>query len=117
MNMLTQAGVKTLFALLYLAVLLPPWAADASGQKVIDTERSVLTVRVYKAGLLSAFGHEHQIRAPIREGSFDEEKKTIEFTVDARSLRVLDSDVSDKDRAEIQSTMVGPEGFGQRRIP
>ena len=94
-----------MLALLCLAVLLP---ADANSQKAIDTERSVLTVRVYKAGLLSAFGHEHEIRAPIREGAFDEDNNTVEFVVDARTLRVLDSDVSDKDRAEIQSTMLGP---------
>jgi hypothetical protein len=76
---------------------------NASSQKAIDTERSVLTVRVYKAGLLSAFGHEHEIRAPIQKGTFDEEKNTVEFVVDAHTLRVLDSDVSDKDRAEFRA--------------
>jgi len=65
--------------------------------------------RVYKAGLLSAFGHEHEIRAPVQNGRFDENKNTVEFVVDARTLRVLDSDVSDKDRADIQSTMLGPK--------
>jgi polyisoprenoid-binding protein YceI len=82
---------------------------DASSQKAIDTQRSVLTVRVYKAGMFSAFGHEHAIRAPIQNGTFDEDKGTVDFVVDARTLRVLDSDVSDKDRAEIQSTMLGPK--------
>jgi polyisoprenoid-binding protein YceI len=85
------------------------WTADASSQKAIDTERSVLTVRVYKTGLLSALGHEHEIRAPIQKGTFDEGKNTVEFVVDARTLRVLDSDVSEKDRTEIQSTMLGPK--------
>ena len=109
-----HAGAKILLALLCLAVLLP---ADANSQKAIDTERSVLTVRVYKAGLLSAFGHEHEIRAPIREGAFDEDNNTVEFVVDARTLRVLDSDVSDKDRAEIQSTMLGPKVLGSAEFP
>jgi polyisoprenoid-binding protein YceI len=90
-----------------LSVLL--WGVDDSGQKAIDTQHSVLTVRVYKAGAFSAFGHEHTIRAPIQNGSFDEDKRTVEFVVDARALRVLDSDVSDKDRAEIQRTMLGPK--------
>ena len=98
-----------LLASLCLTVLLPLWAADTNSQKAIDTARSVLTVRVYKAGLLSALGHEHEIRAAIREGAFDENKNTVEFIVDARTLRVLDADVSDKDRAEIQSTMLGPK--------
>ncbi|PYT70114.1 MAG: hypothetical protein DMG39_16735 [Acidobacteria bacterium] len=104
-----QAGGQMLLASLCLTVLLPLWAADTNSQKAIDTARSVLTVRVYKAGLLSALGHEHEIRAAIREGAFDENKNTVEFIVDARTLRVLDADVSDKDRAEIQSTMLGPK--------
>jgi len=90
-----------------LSVLL--WGVDASAQKAIDTQHSVLTVRVYKAGAFSAFGHEHAIRAPIQNGSLDEDKKSVEFVVDTRALRVMDSDVSDKDRAEIQSTMLGPK--------
>ena len=93
----------------WLLVLLPMWGTDANSQKAIDTERSMLTVRVYKAGLLSTLGHEHEVRAPIQKGTFDEEKNTVEFAVDARTLRVMDSDVSDKDRAEIQSTMLGPK--------
>jgi polyisoprenoid-binding protein YceI len=46
---------------------------------------------------------------PIQNGTFDEDKGTVDFVVDARALRVLDSDVSDKDRAEIQRTMLGPK--------
>lgn len=109
MNTLTQAEVKFLFALLCVSVVLPLCAATGNSHTTIDTERSTLTFRVYKAGVLSAFGHKHEIRAPIREGFFDEEKNTVELDVDARTLRVIDSDVSDKDRAEIQSTMLGPK--------
>jgi polyisoprenoid-binding protein YceI len=104
-----QSAAKMLIGLVCLPVLLLLWTADASSQKAIDTERSVLTVRVYKTGLLSALGHEHEIRAPIQKGTFDEGKNTVEFVVDARTLRVLDSDVSEKDRTEIQSTMLGPK--------
>jgi polyisoprenoid-binding protein YceI len=104
-----QSAARMLIALVCLPVLLLLWTADASSQKAIDTERSVLTVRVYKTGLLSALGHEHEIRAPIQKGTFDEGKNTVEFVVDARTLRVLDSDVSEKDRTEIQSTMLGPK--------
>jgi len=96
-------------AFLWIVVLLPLWTAPASSHKDIDTERSVVTVRVFKAGLLSSFGHEHEVRAPIQKGSIDDEKNTVEFAVDAHALRVIDSDISDKDRAEIQSTMLGPK--------
>jgi polyisoprenoid-binding protein YceI len=91
------------------SVLPPTVAADPSSTISIDTERSVLTVHVYKAGALSAFGHEHVVRAPIQKGAFDEARGTVDFVVDASTLRVLDADVSDKDRGEIQSTMLGPK--------
>jgi polyisoprenoid-binding protein YceI len=100
-----RTGVMTLLAV----ALVHLWVVDASSQTAIDTERSVLTVRVYKAGILSGFGHEHTIRAPLQNGTVDEENRTVTFVVDARALRVSDSDVSDKDRAEIQTTMVGPQ--------
>jgi len=40
----------------------------------------------------------------------------VDFVVDARALRVLDSDVSDKDRAEIQSTMLGSKVLDSSRF-
>jgi polyisoprenoid-binding protein YceI len=100
-----RMGPMTLLVLLSM----PLWVADASSQKAIDTQRSVLTVHVGKAGVFSGFGHEHIIRAPIQDGTFDEDKGNVDFVIGARTLRVIDSDVSDKDRAEIQSTMVGPK--------
>ena len=100
-----QAGAMTLLGLLSVPLL----AVDGSSKKAIDTQRSVLTVRVYKAGAFSAFGHEHAIRAPIQNGSFDEDKRSVEFVIDTGTLRVVDSGVSEKDRADIQSTMVGPK--------
>jgi hypothetical protein len=102
-----RMGARTLLVLLSM----PFWVADASSQKAIDTQRSVLTVHVGKSGVFSGFGHEHIIRAPIQDGTFDEDKGNVDFVVGARTLRVIDFDVSDKDRAEIQSTMVGPKAL------
>jgi hypothetical protein len=70
-----QTAIMTLLALLLVHL----WVVDASSQTAIDTERSVLTVRVYQAGMLSGFGHEHTIRAPMQNGTFDEEKRTVTF--------------------------------------
>ena len=117
MRISAKSGATTLSCLLVLSSLFPVWAADAGSQKAIDTERSVLTVRVYKTGLFSAFAHDHEIRAPIQKGVFDEDKSTVEFVVDARALRVLDPDVSDKDRAEIQATMLGPKVLHSEKFP
>jgi polyisoprenoid-binding protein YceI len=96
-----------LLLMMFLSIAL--WAADTTGSKAIDTAKSVMTVHVFKAGFFSAFGHEHEISAPIQHGSFSESNPSVELTVDARKLRVVDKDVSDKDRAEIQETMLGPK--------
>jgi polyisoprenoid-binding protein YceI len=117
MRITAKARAMTPFCLLAISALLPVWAADSGSQKTIDTERSILTVRVYKTGLFSAFAHDHEIRAPIQKGVFDEGKSMVEFVVDAHSLRVLDSDVSNKDRAEIQATMLGPKVLDSEKFP
>ncbi|HEY7617940.1 MAG TPA: YceI family protein [Terriglobales bacterium] len=106
-----------LLAEIVLTSLNPVFAAD-SPLKLIDTEKSLMTVRVFKAGFFSAFaGHEHEISAPVESGSFSVENSTVELGVDARKLRVMDKDVSDKDRAEIQQTMLGPKVLDSERFP
>lgn len=82
------------------------WAAYAQ-QHAIDTKKSVVTVRVDKAGLFSAFGHNHEIAAPIARGFVDTAARRVELHIDASSLRVRDPDASEKDRDEIQKTMLG----------
>lgn len=103
-------------AVFAMATLAAAQAGPATG-KPIDTDRSVLTVRVYKTGLFSAFAHDHEIRAPIKSGVLDEEKNAVEFTVDSRSLRVLDPKDSDSERADIQNTMLGPKVLDSEKFP
>ncbi len=53
-----------------VALLIPALAASVGAQSsAIDVQHSSVTVRVYKAGLLSAFAHDHWIRAPISSGT------------------------------------------------
>jgi polyisoprenoid-binding protein YceI len=101
------------------ALLLPGilWGADKAGPREIDSEKSVMTVHVLKSGVFSAFGHEHQISAPIQQGKFSESDSSVELTVDARKMRVEDKDVSEKDRAEIQETMFGPKVLDTAQFP
>jgi polyisoprenoid-binding protein YceI len=108
-GMVAIAGLTILLCPILMFSLSPGRTAEASSERTIDTERSAVTVRVYKTGLFSSFGHDHEIRAPIKDGAFDEEKSTVWFVVEARSLQVRDSDASEKDRAEIQATMLGPK--------
>jgi hypothetical protein len=49
------------------------------------------------------------VRAPIQSGTADTgSHPTVEIDVDARELRVIDKDASQKDRAEVQTTLPGP---------
>ncbi len=79
-------------------------------QRNIDTQKSTLTIHVGKTGLFSGLGHEHEVSAPIHSGTADTgSHPAVEIRVNARELRVIDKDASDKDRAEVQQTMLGPD--------
>jgi hypothetical protein len=86
------------------------WTAAASArQHAIDSGKSVMTVRVYKAGVFSALGHEHEIAAPITDGVVDSAAHYVELHIKAGSLRVHDPNTSERDRDEIQKTMLGSD--------
>src|ERR1700719_3918598 len=79
-------------------------------QHNVDTQKSTLTIHVGKTGAFSAFGHEHEVRAPIHSGTADTgSHPAVEIHVNAPELRVIGKDDSEKDRAEVQKTMLGPE--------
>ena len=79
-------------------------------QHKIDTQKSTLTIHVGKTGVFSGLGHDHEVRAPIQSGTEDTgSHAAVEIHVDARELRVIDKDASEKERAEVQKTMLGPE--------
>ena len=79
-------------------------------QHNIDTQKSTLTIHVGKTGAFSGLGHEHEVRAPIHSGTADTgSHPAVEIHVDAGALRVIDKGESEKDRAEVQKTMLGPE--------
>ena len=72
--------------------------------------------RTHGTGALSGFGHEHEVRAPIHSGTADTgSHPAVEVHVDARALRVIDKDEPEKDRAEVQKTMLGPEVLDSER--
>jgi hypothetical protein len=82
--------------------------ASLRGQdKAIDIGRSTITVRVGKAGLFSAAGHEHWINAPISSGLInDSDPPHVEFRVEASRMEVKpDPKVDAKTLADIQRDM------------
>lgn len=86
--------------------------------RAIDTERSTLTVRVFKAGLFSFAAHDHEIRAPITSGSLVEsEAPAVEISADARQLKVLDPKLPADKRAEVQKTMHSAEVLDSAQFP
>jgi polyisoprenoid-binding protein YceI len=74
----------------------------------IDTSRSKITIHVDKTGLFSFAGDKHEISAPLTSGTVDEKAGAVEFTIDARKLQVLDPQLDEKKRADVQKTMLGP---------
>ncbi len=76
-----------------------------------------MTVHVFKTGVFSALGHNHEIAAPIAGGTVNLTAHQVELHTSARALQVRDPEVSSKDRAEIQSTMLGPDDLDAERHP
>jgi polyisoprenoid-binding protein YceI len=87
-------------------------------QHNIDTQKSTLTIHVGKTGAFSGLGHEHEVRAPIHSGKADTgSRPAVEIHVNASELRVIDKDASEKERVEVQKTMVGPEVLDSEHHP
>lgn len=112
--MMRGMGFKFREQSLLLLALLALWPATvSSGQSRtyrIVTSESSLWVFVEKAGLLSAFAHNHEIGVKSWSGSVTLPDNGVaaasaQFEVDAKSLVVLDKKVSDKDRTEIFNSM------------
>jgi polyisoprenoid-binding protein YceI len=115
-------GYRTLSATLLLfvaaasAVLLAQTAKSATARP-IDVEHSTVTVHVYRSGLFSFAGDNHEIQAPIASGTVDEAARTVEFTVDVRRMRVLDPNLSADKRSQVQEKMLSPDVLDPDRYP
>ena len=89
----------------------------ATGQTGAKPATSKITIHVHRSGLFSAFGHDHIVNAPIAQSKLDTKTKTVEIVVAAKQMKVVDTDVSEKDRAEIQATMLGPSVLNSDKFP
>ena len=83
----------------------------------IDPALSKITIHVDKTGVFSFAGDKHEIAAPIASGTVDEKAGTVEFTIDSRKLKVLDPQLEEKKRAEVQKTMLGPSVLDTAQYP
>ena len=105
--------------LVYCLMFLATFAASAPRGVPAQTapRNSTITIHVGKSGLFSGFGHNHTVSAPIARAEVDQKSKTASITVLTREMKVLDPDASEKDRQEIQATMLGPKVLDSQKYP
>lgn len=80
-------------------------------------QRSLITIHVGKTGMFSGLGHNHTVTAPISKATIDPKGLSAEILVLSRELKVVDKEVSDSDRAKVQSTMMGPDVLDAEKFP
>jgi len=108
---------KLALGILAIVVCLGPNNLYAQSQ-AIDANKSSLKVRVFKSGVFSAFAHDHEIQAPIDEGTIDSSvNPSVQLRLDSRKMRVLDPDISADTRAQIQHTMEGTAVLDVEHFP
>jgi polyisoprenoid-binding protein YceI len=92
------------------------WAANQ--RRPIDTNHSRLTIHVGKEGLFSAFGHEHEISAPVARGEVaTTAPEFVEFFVQTGKMTVQDPQESESSRADVQKAMLGPQVLDATKYP
>lgn len=78
---------------------------------------STITIHVGKTGLFSGLGHDHTISAPVSRAVIDPKSKSASITVLTKEMKVLDPEASEKDRQEVQATMLGPKVLDAQKYP
>ena len=96
----------TLLGTVFLAAI-PLLAQDKTQERVLDTQRSTITIHFGKSGLLSPAAHDHTISAAISSGIVRESTAPrIEFTIGTAKMTVKpDPRIGPKDQATIQMHM------------
>ena len=113
-----KTSVSTGLVAMSAYLCLAPFATANSDAREIDSAHSTITVRVYKSGFLSAFGHNHEVQALLQSGQVNESGDlSVVLRVAASKLRVVDPEASENTRAQIQETMLGPQVLDANRFP
>jgi polyisoprenoid-binding protein YceI len=98
-------GIRVLASILVAVAAASPAYGNP---RAFDLRHSSLTVHVHKQGLFSFLADDHVIDAPIASGAYDGDAKTVELTVDATKMRVLDPRLAATQRDAVQTNMTGP---------
>jgi len=103
------------------ALALPAQAQNRTVYTV-DAKQSKIEIHVYREGFFKAFGHDHQILASELSGTVqlaqpDLSASSVTFVVETKSLVVMDPGEAEKDRKEVQETMLGETVLNASRFP
>ncbi len=106
--------------------------ADAGTAYTIDPTRSEFAVQLFKAGAGALFAHDHVVRATMYTGQIHFDRDTpanssVSIEVQSASLKIdeaevrkkydLPSQLSEKDRLQIQETMLSPSQLDAAHYP
>jgi polyisoprenoid-binding protein YceI len=113
---MTPFGALSIPLVTVVGFLLVPAPLELSreiGHYRVDPTRSHLTIHLDTAGLLGLFGHRHLIRAPIASGQVRFNRATpehnrVRLRFMAEQIRVLDPDLAEEKRWEVQEVMQSP---------
>lgn len=109
--------------LLAMAAIIPiSRGADSRAAYTIDSQKSKIEIQVAREGFFKAFGHDHLVSATQFSGEVQlnaakPDDSSVSFLVEAKSLVVVDPGESEKDRKEVQSTMLGDQVLDVGRFP
>ena len=97
-------------------------AAQEKAEYSIDSAKSKLEINVYKEGVFKAFGHNHRIVAQQMSGGVQFDPKKIESSavnlkVETKSLTVAPQGEPEKDRQDVQTTMIGEKVLDVAKYP
>ena len=98
-----------LFFISAVSAVLSAQVTRSAGSASIDVEHCTMTVHVYRSGLFSFAGDNHEIQAPIASGAVNEAARTVELKIDVRRMRVLDPNLSADKRSQVQEKMLSPD--------
>lgn len=88
----------------------------------VDAARSVVTIRVGKAGLFKFAGHEHEVHAPALTGEVRADREHLDrssvvLAFEAAALRVSGKDEPAQDVPKVQAAMLGAQVLEVTRFP
>jgi len=119
--------MTTKFSLMLSVLLLMIAAPGTSSAETkithsVDSAKSKIEIQVAKDGFFKAFGHDHLVSTTRFSGSVrlaesKMEESSVTFAAEANSLRVVDPGESEKDRNEVQATMLGEQVLDVARYP